>query len=243
MIPKIIHYCWFGNNDKRPLENMCIKSWKKYLPDYKFMEWNEDNFDISKHKFAHEAYLAGQYAFTSDVCRLVALKEYGGIYLDTDIELLKNIPNSLLERQSFIGRETNHNLGIAFVGTVVNGEMVSDLLDQYSNLRFKRDDGRLNLIPIPKIVTSFLVDHKGLQLNNTYQKLGEYCDILPIDYCYPKDIDTRKVTITKNTICIHHYSGSWIPTKNKLKLFLNKFLGKRNVENIIFFVRKIKGEY
>src|SRR5699024_8907222 len=128
MIPKIIHYCWFGGNELSKTTKVCINSWKKKLPDYKIIEWNESNFDINSNQYVKEAYQAGRYAFVTDYVRLYVLYHYGGIYMDTDVEVLKSL-DSFLKHQAFTGCENEKNSVTGIIGSEKDHEWIKTLLD------------------------------------------------------------------------------------------------------------------
>ena len=133
MIPKKIHYCWFGRKPLPALALMCIESWKRFLPDYEIIEWNEDNFDVNLYQYAKEAYHMKKYAFVSDVCRLYALKEIGGLYMDTDLEVLKPL-DAFLHHNAFSGYESNGYIPTALMGSKKNGEWATDMPVSYTHL-------------------------------------------------------------------------------------------------------------
>lgn len=243
MIPKIIHYCWFGRGEMPGLVKKCINSWQLYLPEYKLQLWNEDNFDLRMYPYAREAYKERKFAFVSDVCRLYALKEYGGVYLDTDVEILKPIDNFLGKHKAFSGFEDNNYLTTGMMASVKNGEWVTDLLSLYNNKSFYLSDGSLDLTPNPETITNFMKD-KGIIVDNSYQEIDGYCAFYSSEYFCPKSWKTLEINITINTYCIHHFAGSWLPSKRKQKLydFLCKFIGLKNVKKLAGFYRKQKKE-
>ena len=199
MIPKIIHYCWFGRGRMPALVLQCIESWKQHLPDYEIMVWNEDNFDVNLYRFAAEAYKERKYAFVADVCRLHSLKEVGGIYLDTDVEFLKPLPKQMLGHKAFTGFEDNLLLSSAIMGSERNGEWINELLVHYENRSFYLADGSLDVRPNTEIITAFMKKNKQVRIDNTFQRLNNYCIIYPSTYFCPKSWKTLKVTTTKHT--------------------------------------------
>ena len=242
MIPKIIHYCWFGRGQMSPLGQRCIKSWKKYHPEYEIMEWNEDNFDLNMYPYALEAYKERKFAFTADVCRLYALKKYGGIYVDTDIEFIKPIDESFLSDNAFSGTEDGLHVAAGIMGSVKDGQWITDLLDYYKIKSFYSENGDLDTTTIVQIITDFLNNDKGLFINNTIQNIDGYCKIYPRDYFYPKDIETKKTIITPNTLCIHHYEGSWSSVVTWKRKVVRLFIGDRRAKLIGYYYKRIKGE-
>ena len=208
MIPKTIHYCWFGRNPKPELAEKCIRSWKKYCPDYEIIEWNEDNFDISAAPlYVRQAYDAKKWGFVPDYIRLWLVYNYGGIYLDTDVEIIRPL-DDLLELQAFAGFEDGKHVafGLGF-GAEKGNRILKLLMDSYDTLDFYNADGSLNLIPSPQLNTKVLIE-AGLQCNNTMQNL-EGMTIFPMEYFCPLEFDIGKLNKTKNTYTIHWFAASW----------------------------------
>lgn len=199
MIPKVIHYCWFGGREKptEVIERIC--AWKKILPDYDIVEWNEQNFDINQYPYTQEAYKVGKYAFVSDVCRMKALT-HGGIYLDTDVDVLQSF-NAFLHHDSFIGWECKNRLGTAVIGASSDTQWIKDFLTLYKSLRFIKKLGKFDLTPNTSRITTFFNQYEGVRPS-----------IYPIDVFSAKDYRSGKILVTKNTICIHNFSMSWVET-------------------------------
>ena len=191
-----------------PEDNLkCIESWKKFLPDYKLMLWNEDNYDVNSIKFTRQAYQKKKYAFVIDPVRLQLLREHGGIWLDTDIEIIKNL-DPLLELPAFMSFESDTLLHTGIVGSE-KGAAWTDEYWKYMNRKpFIRWNGRLNKTP-STVIISRILKQRGVKLDNTFQIYGDSLHIFPKDYFCPKDYKTGKITITNNTYCIHHFAGSW----------------------------------
>ena len=191
-----------------PEDNLkCIESWKKFLPDYKLMLWNEDNYDVNSIKFTRQAYQKKKYAFVIDPVRLQLLREHGGIWLDTDIEIIKNL-DPLLELPAFISFESDTLLHTGIVGSE-KGAAWTDEYWKYMNKKpFIRWNGRLNKTP-STVIISRILKKRGVKLDNTFQIYDDSLHIFPKDYFCPKDYKTGKITITDNTYCIHHFAGSW----------------------------------
>lgn len=228
MIPKIIHYCWFGGK-KKPVEALkCIQSWRKYLKDYQIIEWNEQNFDINQNQYVKEAYESKKYAFVTDFVRLFALKEYGGIYMDTDVEVLKPF-NQFLHHEAFSGFENNNFIPTGIMGSQKGGQWVSELLDMYKDKQFILPSGKFDTTTNTVLITNHMLK-KGLIKNNIFQDFKNYVTLYPSDYFCPKDHATGLIKITENTVCIHHFAASWLPhntlrwKKHQLKLFIFKVL-------------------
>lgn len=218
MIPKIIHYCWVGGNPLPESALKCIESWKKYCPNYEIKEWNESNIDIFNNNYMREAYEEKNWGFVPDVARLQIIYNNGGIYLDTDVEIIKSF-DDLLDNEAFIGFESSKhvNLGLGF-GAEKNNAVIKSLLEEYENLHFRNADGTLNRTPSPVIQTKTLVK-LGLQQKNMFQNiLG--ARIYPQEYFNPITYKTGICKITKNTYSIHHYDGSWNTEEEKKLLEL-----------------------
>ena len=215
MIPKIIHYCWFGGNPLPESAKRNIASWRKYCPDYEIKEWNENNFDVNCMPFVKEAYEAKKFAFVSDVARLMVVNENGGVYFDTDVEMIRNI-DFLLKYKGFLGFENKNYVatGLGF-GAEMNSYFLNEMIEKYKSIHFKNEDGSLNLIACPKINTEIMVDN-GLCLNGSYQIIKGVA-VLPVEYMNPLDSTTGKIKKTNNTITIHWYSQSWLSLNKKIR--------------------------
>ncbi|MGQ8869460.1 glycosyltransferase family 32 protein [Myroides sp. TSA_177.3] len=216
MIPKKIHLCWFGKG-VYPLKMMqCLASIAKYLPDYEVIIWTEDNFDIAKYRFAQEAYQEKKYAFVSDVCRIHVLNEHGGIYLDTDVEIIKSF-DSFLSHQFFCGFESDCLLSTAVIGSVKQHIILKRILAFYQNKSFYRKHLYKKYYTTPNTITitkDFLLH--GLKLTNQEQHL-EVCKavVYPQSFFSPKNCDTGEYSICSDTHAIHHFTGSWQQGKNR----------------------------
>jgi hypothetical protein len=208
MIPETIHYCWFGDNSKPELAQKCILSWKKYFPAYEIKEWNESNYDVHKIPYVDEAYNKKKFAFVSDYARFDVLYQYGGIYFDTDVEVIKPF-DDILEKGGFLGLQTK-GLVAAGLGIGCNAglEMVYQILNFYSTLHFINPDGSYNTRTVVEYVTAILRKH-GLKRKNTIQKIDEFV-VYPTEYFCPMSHETGKLKITDNTYSIHHFDGSWL---------------------------------
>lgn len=215
MIPKKIHYCWVGGNPKPKSVIYCINSWKKYCPDYEIIEWNENNYDFHKNRYMAEAYDEKKWGFVPDYARLDIVYQHGGIYLDTDVELIKNL-NELLNQEGFIGFEETGldsyyvNCGQGFGAEQFN-KSIKILRDAYNNIEFKKGNGDLNLIASPHYTTREL-KKMGLVQENYLQHLP-HLTVYKTDVLCPKNYRTGKLKITRNTIAIHHFTASWMDQK------------------------------
>jgi len=208
MIPKIIHYCWFGGNSFGEVEEKAMASWKKYLPEYEVMFWNEDNFDIeAQSQYCQEAYQEKQWAFVSDVARLYALKEYGGVYLDTDMEIIKPL-DQFLELPAFFGFEIETTISTGIIGAEPHHPFIEELYDDYNDRTFIQEDGSYDRMTNVNRITA-IMNAYGLRLDNTKQEVKN-CVIFPRETFSPKDYWTREINDTENTFAIHQFTGSWL---------------------------------
>ena len=222
MIAKKIHYIWLGKGDKPKIFEKCLASWKKYCPDWEIVEWNEDNLDLSKYQYALDAYNDKKYAFASDVFRFDILYSEGGIYFDTDVELLQPI-DKFLGNKAFVGFETNDLLNPGLICGMEKGCVVGkNMLDYYSNANYKKD--RENGETVCTIFTRML-QQEGLKLDNTTQKL-ENITVYASEYFCPINVVTNTKRVAENTYSIHWYDASWYSSKQKfrhnVKVVLNK---------------------
>lgn len=209
MIPKTIHYCWFGGNPLPPLAKKCITGWKKLCPDYKIIRWDERNYDLSAAPlYVRQAYELKKWAFVTDFVRLQVIYDRGGIYMDTDVELKKNL-DPLLSNRAYFGFEDGKavNTGLGF-GAEAKHPILKEMMDDYQEISFVKADGTLDLTPCPQRNTAAFLRH-GLRLDDSMQVLDGGVMILPSCFLSPIDNRTRKMRKTKDMISIHHYSASW----------------------------------
>jgi len=216
-IPKIIHYCWFGKKKMPSSVYKYIESWKKYLPDYKIMCWNENNFDISLSNYVRDAYEAGKYAFVSDYVRLYALKMYGGIYLDIDVQIMKNF-NELLNCQGIYCFESSEKIMTAFMAAAKEDELIEQFLEYYSGKKFDLKRLEPNTVPLTRLLVE-----RGLVLNDTNQILDKDIHVFSNEYFNAYDFVKAEFKITPNTYAVHHCLGSWCSMKDRL-LFKSKYM-------------------
>ncbi len=235
MIPKKIHYCWFGRGKMPESAINCINSWKKFLPDYEIKEWNEDNFDLNLYPYTREAYDNRKYAFVTDVVRLYALYYEGGVYMDTDVEVLKPIDN-FLDNIAFSGYESETTVPTGIMASVGGGGFVKDCLAYYEGRHFIQNDGSLDTTTNVITITNYLRS-KGLRQDNTYQNIPGLITIFPKDFFCPKSYNDGKIYNTENTVCIHHFAGSWVPWEQQLEKRIWAFLGL-SPHRIIYHVEK-----
>lgn len=221
-IPKIIHYCWFGGNALPDSAIKCIESWKKYFPGYEIKEWNEKNYDVKKNRYIAEAYEAKKYAFVSDYARFDILYQYGGIYFDTDVEVIRSFED-ILQKGAFMGCEENvsiqneHNLINPGLGMAAPSglKIYKEILEFYDNQKFVNKDGTVNLETVVTKTTKILYEH-GLENKNNLQEI-EGITIYPQEYFNPKDSSTGELIMTENTHSIHWYSMTWLSPYQKLR--------------------------
>lgn len=216
MIPKVIHYFWLGDNPLPEADKKNIETWKKYCPDYEIKLWNEKNYEIPDVPYIQQAFAMKKWGHVPDYARLDILYRYGGIYFDTDVELVKPL-DDLLTLHGFLGfeSETKINIGQG-AGCEAGNTVIKAIRDEYNNLSFLNEDGTCDLTPSPDINTVPLVE-LGLKQNNTFQVINDMT-IFPTEYFCPKHILTGKITTTPNTYSIHHFAGSWFEPKKKKKM-------------------------
>ena len=242
MIPKKIHYCWFGNNPKSKLIQKCIASWKQFLPDWEIIEWNESNYDVNKNEYISEAYKQKKWAFVVDYARFDILNQCGGIFFDTDVEVLKVIPDKLLEHSAFTAFESDKtvNPGLVFAAEAKH-PMLDEIMSVYEKKKFgEKIDGRIE--NIVDIVTGIL-DRNGLQKNNAFQVVNGIA-VYPKEYfcCFNHEIQAFE--ICEETISVHHYAASWSPwyRKSYFKMIkiAAKILGKERYLKLKRMIKKKK---
>lgn len=234
-IPKIIHYCWFGNGQKSDLSNKCIESWKKILTDYEFMEWNESNIDIESNYYVKTAYDLKKYSFVADFARIYALYNYGGIYLDLDVEVL-NKYDAFLNEDMFFSFEDSNHVSTATIGSKKNHFFLKELLDYYNSLE------TFSLKTNVELITQRLCRY-GLVENNESQRVcNREILVLKNDYFSPLAFGDNQPNCTNNTISIHWFEGTWQDAKIQKKLKLIKLI-KAIIGNKLYqhILRRAKG--
>ena len=220
MIPKIIHYCWFGRGEKPELAKKCIASWRKSCPDFEIWEWNEGNCDYLSIPFMAEAYAAKKYAFVSDVMRLIVLEQYGGVYFDTDVEVLRDI-SPLLDDEGFIGFENDQFVNSGQVmAAKAHHPVIRAMIEEYKKLHFANADGTATPVGCPRLNTD-VMERFGL-IRNGREQVVAGIHVYPADYFNPMDSTTGKLTKTENTYSIHWYSMSWLPKKTQIRAKLGR---------------------
>ncbi len=208
MIPKKIHYCWFGRGEKPKLAQKCIASWHKYCPDYEIIEWNEDNFDIDSCPYVKEAYDSKKYAFVTDYVRLYAMFNMGGIYMDTDVEVTRPLDEFLIH-QAFSGFESTSFVPTGIMASEKELPIIGELLDYYTDRHFINADGSLDMKTNCVTITEIFLKH-GLALNGQLQTVADFT-FYPPDYFCPFENETGKLNKTNHTAAIHWFNKSWLP--------------------------------
>lgn len=217
MIPKIIHFIWFGGNPFPEKVQYCIESWKKYLPDYQFMLWNEEAFDVTTLPFTEQAYMHKKWAFVSDYVRVYALYKYGGWYLDTDIEIVR--PLMSLEQYRLVLGTDEEGFLTALMGSEKTHPFWKKMLDYYHNIQFIQSDGSLNMEVNNTYLQKQLLTY-GYIIENKYQELAEGIVVFPDDYFHVVSLTTGKRHQTKNTYAIHWHTLLWVSNKTRFIRFV-----------------------
>ncbi|WP_252216014.1 glycosyltransferase [Clostridium sp. VAP41] len=229
MIPKVIHYCWFGGKALPSLARKCIKSWEKYCPDYEIIEWNECNFDFNCNLFVKSAYESGNWAFVSDYARLKIIYENGGIYFDTDVEVIRNI-DSLLDNECFVGvqqMERLINTGLGF-GAEANNKIIKSMLNEYKNITFCEKKKMEFACPY---LNTLVFNTYGFNNNDDIQEI-KGTKIYPPRYFDPIAPGKSENLKCDDTFSIHHYSASWTPTSQRIKRKIAILIGGERIIKI-----------
>ena len=248
MIPKVIHYCWFGRNSLPASAQKCIRSWRRYFPEYEIKEWNEDNFDVNTIPYTQQAYEAKKYAFVSDYARFWILYHYGGLYFDTDVEVIRTF-DDIIARGPFMGIETSASwegkpmvapgLGL---GVEACHPFYEKMLKLYATLEFRKTDGSFDNATIVSYTTRELYAH-GMKASDDLQEVDGIL-IYPADYFCPMDSTTGITTITDRTVSIHHYDCSWMNHQSmsfrlhQLKNMFFRLIGQHNAHLINHILHK-----
>lgn len=222
MIPKKVHYCWFGG-EKPDAVKECIESWHHILTDYEIVEWNQDNFDVNKLQYTREAFKEKKYAFVSDVARVYALYQYGGIYLDTDVKVYKKF-DSILKEKCVFGFEEDFYIATSFMACEAEHSVMKEFMKLYSDLEFYDADGNINTVTNVTKLTKILLD-KGLQREDKFQYLEDGIVIYPQEYFSPYDYSNCIHHNTDNTICEHLFFVSWMPWTTRVKKYIKSIIG------------------
>ena len=247
MIPKIIHYCWFGPKEIPELEKKCIKTWSEILPDFEIKFWNADNFDFSECEYAKQAYENGKYAFVSDYVRMQTLLKYGGIYLDTDVEVLKDL-TPYLDNEAFLGFENRTMVGTAVMGAEPGNWLMKKMDEHYKKHPFLDKNGNMDTTTNVQIMVP-LLEKQGFVKENKEQLINGI-RVYERDIFFPKKYDDNKFGVTDRTVTIHRFSASWLtdreikrgtskfwrnvcrPTLRKVRSAMYKIMGKKKTKEI-----------
>lgn len=230
-IPKKIHYCWFGRGEKPNVVKKCINSWLEKLPDYEIKEWNEENFDININAYVKQAYDSKKYAFVSDYVRLYALYTEGGIYMDTDVEVIKPL-DEFLTHEAFSGFERKDMIPTGIMGAKTKNKWIELNLKYYEDKNFIKEDGSYDLTTNVFHITE-ISKQMGFKGGDKFTTFGDGVAIYPFEYFCAKDHRTGKITITENTYTIHHFAGTWMDRTTKFKKFIRRLVGERIFEKVI----------
>jgi mannosyltransferase OCH1-like enzyme len=250
MIPKTIHWCWLSDDGYPENIKKYLGSWTKYLPDYQIIKWDKDNFDISRIKWTKEAYEAKKYAFAADYIRFFALYNYGGIYLDSDVEVIRSF-DPLLSCKSFIGLEYISIPEAAVIGAEKGNVWIKECLDYYDNRSFYDVRGRQKTLAVPIMMKHILMNHYHSPITDNGQiKHFEDLDLFPYQYFSPRNPYKNKVEMSSDTYCIHHSFGSWNNGRRSLanrslhNILLN-ILKKQRYDELLYkyHFRKIKHDF
>ena len=236
MIEKVIHYCWFGKGEMSNKMKKCLNSWKKYCPNYRIIEWNEDNFDIESTQWTKEAYAVKKYAFVSDYVRLKVLYEHGGIYMDTDVELIKPI-DPFLKHHAFSGFEGPESAPTGIIAAEKNHHVIKRWLDWYKDRPYLVES-RPNMDPNVSFMTADLIEH-GLVMDNTKQVVDDMI-IYPQTFFCPLYLDKFETCMSRNTVCIHHFTSTWRSAEELKKFRKAKFRNEKwyqKLEYIVYYIR------
>lgn len=243
--PKVIHYCWFGRNPLPESAVKCINSWKRYFPDYEIKEWNEDNFDVNIISYTREAYETKKYAFVSDYSRFWILYNYGGLYFDTDVEVIRPM-DDIIANGNFMGVEVPTDgqrppLVAAGLGLgACSGNLIyKKILDYYSKLHFLNDDGTPNPVTVVTHTTKILVEN-GLKNTNSIQKVDDIW-IYPVEYFNPLNDNTGVLNVTANTRSIHWYTKTWEKKRNPAVSWLSRKIHRYFGVNSLQWLNKLIG--
>lgn len=234
MIPKIIHYCWFGCNPKPENIKKYIQSWRNYCSDYKIIEWNETNFDVKSNQYVYEAYQAKKWAFVTDYVRLKVLYDYGGFYMDTDVEVVKSLePLRIYDAVS--GYESTTAIPTGTIGSIAKNDWIEMLLKDYDHRHFILPGGKQDLTTNVETISKLTVQNYKIELNGKKVLFGSNMVLLPFEYLCAKDFETGIIHKTNNTFTIHHFNGSWLSEydkyndnmRRKLRMIFPYFLARK----------------
>ena len=245
MIPKIIHFCWFGHNPYPDKVKKCIQSWKKLLPEYEIICWNEENFDVNICQFTRDAYKKGKYAFVSDYARLYVLNKYGGIYLDVDVEVIKPF-DDILNNKMIIALDETGDITGAFLASEKNQIFLQALLNLYNRMPFIKKDGSLNMT-VNNIWMQKVLKQYGYIKANRRQHLADDIEVFPDDYFHARSNVSGKLRVTSRTYCIHYHTLLWVSNKTRLIKFIRFYvlvpvLGYKKYQKMVKKIRALFGQ-
>jgi mannosyltransferase OCH1-like enzyme len=240
MIPKKIHYCWFGGQPLPELAQLCIESWRRFLPNYEIIRWDESNYDVNKIPYISEAYAAKKYAFVSDYARFDILYQYGGLYFDTDVEIIKDL-SEIVENGAFMGCENSVNgylinagLGL---GAVPQMAIYKEILEDYQQRHFFSEAKQQDLTTVVEIVSHIFERYNFNTQNNKIQKINDVTIYPPMFFC-PQNGWFNRYKLSKDTYSIHHYAASWMSAGGKFRARLSKMIGYENYNRLKRFIHK-----
>lgn len=241
-IPKIIHYCWFGGAQLPDFEKRCVESWQFFCKDFEIRRWDETNAIgyVEENLYAKQAYEAGMWAFVSDYVRLKVLHDYGGVYVDTDVEMKKSI-EAFLVHPVFLGFESSDRIATCVIGSEPQNCLIGEIIDLYRNISFVDCNGNFDRMTNVERITAFLL-RKGLDTNNKKQLVSDAV-IYPSDYFSPKSLETGAIKVTDNTRCIHHFKASWMTPTQKRNTKIAQLIGPfwtKQIKRIRKYERKRK---
>lgn len=237
MIPKVIHYCWFGKGEKPKLAKKCIASWKKYCPDYEIIEWNEDNFDINCCPYVKEAYESRRFAFVTDYVRLYVMFTQGGIYMDTDVEVTRNLDEFLVHK-GFSGFESETQIPTGIMAGEKGFPLFENLLSYYDGRHFLDKNGNQDTTTNVITITAMLSE-RGFIPNGKYQVVDGFA-LYPRDYFCPLDDSTGVMYDSKNTATIHWFNKSWVPQRLRVRSKITRFFHRLFGKDCFAFLKKHK---
>lgn len=247
MIPKRIHLCWLSGDPYPQKIQKCLDSWKKYLPDYEIMLWDLNRFDLKQSPWVEQAFNAKKYAFAADYIRMYALYHYGGIYLDSDVEVLKSF-DDFLDLPYFVGAENAGTIEAAIIGAEEKCDWIKVCLDYYQDRQFLKEDGQMDIRMLPEIMNETIQKFKPIHNLPSGSTIGDLKKVnlqsavyvLPPEYFSPKIFDSRQVILTPSTYAIHHYQNSWFSHKAfvyyRTRTLMIRIFGYRFIRSIEKFV-------
>ena len=229
MIPRKIHYCWYGRRPFPGLVKKCMASWKKHCPDYQVVRWDETNSPLEDNLYIRQAYRSQRWAFVSDYVRLYGLEKDGGIYLDTDVELLRPL-DPYLEHDAFLGFESPKKIATCVIGAAPQHALIQEIIGSYSQRTFQRADGSLDETTNVDKLTELLLG-MGLCRDGSRQTVAG-AEVYPAEFFSPKSLGTGRLMVTENTVAIHHFQASWMSPRQRLHTYIAQRIGEKNTEMV-----------